>query len=115
MEARVTVAFRFPELEVGEAGRAALQLREAILDDIPGAEVDVEKDDPTNQDLGATLVAVLGTPAILALAHAVAGWLKRRGQVIEIRINGRDATFRAEGSIDANAVKIAEALSRLKR
>jgi len=115
MEELVTVAIRFPELELGEAGRVAWQLREVILDDVPGAKADVEKDDRTNQDLGATLVAVLGTPAILALAHGVASWLRRRGQTIEIEIDGKRTRFRAEGPIDDNAVKIAEALSHRKQ
>jgi hypothetical protein len=115
MDDRVTLAIRFPGLEVGEAGRAAQQLRNAILDDVPGMKVDIEKDDPTNQDFGATLIAVLGTQAAIMLARGIATWIKQRGTSVEVTIDGEKTTFQAHGTIDDNAVKIVNALSRHKK
>src|SRR5262245_49119104 len=90
-----TFAIRFPDLELGEAGKAVEGLKAQILDDVPEAKLQVRKDDPTNQDFGATLIAVLGTPAILAAARGIATWLKRRGQTIEVELDGEKTTFRA--------------------
>ena len=115
MDNQVRLAIRFPELELGEAGRAAQNLREQILDDVAGATVDLHKDDPTNQDFGATLIAVIGTPAVLVLAKGIATWIARRRAPVEIEIDGDKIIFRAEGAIDDNAVKIAEALARRKK
>jgi len=112
MEDRVTLEVRFPGLELGEAGRAAQQLRDAILDDVPGATVNLEKDDPTNQDFGATLIAVLGTQAVLVLAKGIASWVMRRGTSVEVTIDGEKTTLRAHGTLDDNAVKIVDFLSR---
>ena len=112
---QVTFAIRFPDLELGAAGEAARDLRDRMLDDAGrGAAVDIRKDDPTNQDFGATLVAVIGTPAILALAKGIATWIRAQGTTVEVEIDGAKARFRAEGKIDDNAVRIAEALSRRK-
>ena len=115
MDHRVTIAIRFPGLEVGEAGRAAQQLRDAILDDVPGVKVDIGKDDPTNQDFGATLIAVLGTQVAIILARGIASWIAQRGISIEVSIDGEKTTFQAHGTIDDNAVKIVDALSRRKK
>ena len=48
----------------------------------------------------------------LAFAHGIATWMKRRGQTIEIEIDGSKTTFRATGPIDETAGRIVEALSR---
>ncbi|HKE95512.1 MAG TPA: hypothetical protein VKB34_14455 [Povalibacter sp.] len=107
-----TIAIRLPELELGEAGRKVEDLKSQLLDDVPGTRVDIRKDDPTNQDFGATLVVVLGTPAVVAIAHGIATWMKKRGQTIELEIDGGRTIFRATGPIDDTAGKIVEALSR---
>jgi hypothetical protein len=112
MDDTVELAIRFPDIELGAAGRAAQDLRAQLQDDVPHAAIELRRDDAANQDLGATLIAVLGTPALVVLAHGVAAWIKRRGVAVELEIEGRKTTLRAAGAIDDNTVKIIELLSR---
>lgn len=59
------------------------------------------KDDENAQDFGATLVLVLGTPAIVAIAKGIQTWLSKRnnvtitiktskGEVVASGISGKD-------------------------
>jgi hypothetical protein len=60
-------------------------LKEDVLKD-PDS-VKVIRTDRTAQDFGTTLVLLLGTPVLLALANAVRDWAKRKDQAT-IHING---------------------------
>lgn len=104
------IAIRFPELELAAAGRAASDLRAQLLDDVPDADVHLAKDDPTTQDFGATLIAVIGTPAALALARGIAAWIARKRTTIVIERTGDTTRVTASGTIDENTARIVEAL-----
>ena len=106
------VSIRFPDMDLGEAGKAASDLREDILDTGATDDVTLEKDDPTTMDMGATLVAVLGTPAIIIIAKGIANWISRKRQNIEIEAEGDKIVIRASGSVDENTARIVEALQR---
>jgi hypothetical protein len=112
MDSQQTVAIRFPELALSEAGQAARLLREQILDEAPEVEVGVQKDDTKTQDFGATLVLVLGTPAVVSLARGIAKWMMRERTVLEIEKDGEKVTIRAHGTLNENAARIVEALSK---
>src|SRR5690349_17873555 len=60
------------------AARFANELSKEITKSAPDVEVSVGRDDPENQDFGATLVLLLGTPALVALATAIGNWLVLR-------------------------------------
>jgi hypothetical protein len=106
------VAIRFPESNLADAGQAAKTLRDQILDDVADAQVEIEKDDQTTQDFGATLIAVFGSQAIIVLAQGIANWMMRRGQTVELEIDGKSVKFRSTGSVDETAARIVEALSQ---
>ena len=55
---------------------------------VPEVSVSLTKDDATNQDFGATLILVLGTPAILAVANGIASYIARDRAKIVISKNG---------------------------
>jgi hypothetical protein len=100
---------RFEEVSVAEAGVLAANLRDELLEFLPeDAKVLLEKDDPTNQDFGATLVLVLGTPAVLAIARGIASYLQRQHGSISI---SKDGAVVATGISGADAARIAEAFS----
>jgi hypothetical protein len=94
------------------ATRFANELSKEIRHNAPDVEVSVARDDPENQDFGATLVLILGTPAIAALATALGNWLVLR--------NSASITMRNEKGeeiiIDkANSGDIDKLLKRLSK
>lgn len=99
----------FEDLSAADAAAAADDLRNALLDASPDVKVDVHKADPTTMDFGATLILVLGTPAILAIAKGIAAALGReRAGTLVIKRDG-NIVFKGNSS---DAAKIAESLGR---
>jgi hypothetical protein len=72
-----TLTVRFDGATVAEGNRYAEDLRRELVEAADDVQVDRRRDDPEAQDFGATLVLVLGTPAIVAVAKAVHDWLSR--------------------------------------
>ncbi|MBL7488590.1 hypothetical protein I6A60_26765 [Frankia sp. AgB1.9] len=62
----------------GEKSRMARELRDFILDEEPEADIEFMRSDPEAQDIGATLILILQTPSIGAVALGVRSWLARR-------------------------------------
>jgi hypothetical protein len=103
---------RFDNLPVSEAGKNASNLRRELAEISPDVSVSLKKDDPTNQDFGATLILVLGTPAIIVLAKGIASYLARSRGTISISKNGQVV---ATGISGEDAARIAEVMSQRKR
>lgn len=106
---------RLEGVSAAEAGLGAQKLREVVLDASPDVEASIHKERSDSMDMGASLLLLLGTPAIIAVAKGLAGYIKQRGArggdlVIERRhADGSTETVRFTGeSVDAS--KIAEAL-----
>jgi hypothetical protein len=75
-EHRLTLSFE--GADVAEANRFAAELAQRLRDadaPIDGREA---RADPSAQDFGATLVLLLGAPAVVALAKGVSAWLAMR-------------------------------------
>jgi hypothetical protein len=112
MESLDTLVVTFEDIPVADAGKNVAALREQLLDDCPGITANVRKDDPTTQDFGATLVFVLGAPAIVALAKGISNYLSRRPNgILVVKKNG-DVIFRGDS---ADAAVIAKALAPKKK
>jgi hypothetical protein len=100
----------FENLTAAEANKAALSLESALLDlGLPDVKLHLEKASGNTQDFGATLVAVLGTGAAVALAKGIADWLRRRADaasivIVEMGENRVVARGPAAQGIDAAAV-----------
>ena len=103
---------RFENLSVAEAGKKAASLRNDLLDASADISVEIEKADKANQDFGATLVLVLGGPAIVAVAKGIANYLSRDRATIVIEKDGKVV---AQGISGNDAARIAEALSGHRR
>jgi len=85
-----TFVLKFENTSVANANRYAEDLRRTLLDADPQIEVNRQRDDESAQDFGATLVLVLGTPAVIALAKALHDWSTRNNAVsITIEDNNR--------------------------
>lgn len=105
-----TLVVRFQDETVADAARMIAELRDVVLDASPEIQAEVRKEDPIYQDFGTTLVLVLGTPAIVALAKGISDYLRLRPAAkLELETPGGNVVF--AGSSDA-AARIAEALSR---
>ena len=77
MDSSETQIVTFEDVPVSESGQNIAALRDQLLEDCPGLQADIRKDDPTTQDFGATLI-LLGAPAIVALAKGLSNYLSRR-------------------------------------
>jgi len=68
----------FPGVSEAEANRYAEELREVLLDATSEIAVQRQRENPQAQDLGATLVLIMGTPALVAAVKAIGNWLQKR-------------------------------------
>jgi hypothetical protein len=105
-----TYTIKFNNSSVADANRYASELRNMLLDATPDVEVDQRRDDLRTQDFGATLVLVLGTPAVIAIAKAIGDWLKLR-QSASLTIE-QDGHVIAQNLTSKDALKLAELLSK---
>lgn len=76
-----TYLLSFEGVSEAEANRYAEELREALLDATTDIEVQRQRENPLAQDLGATLVLIMGTPALVAAVNAIGNWLQKRRSV----------------------------------
>jgi hypothetical protein len=88
-----TVRIAFPDLDDAEANERAQDLLSDLKQDSElRGDLDLDRTAVarTNReamDFGATLIAVLGTPAIVILARAIKSWIERTGTTT-IELNG---------------------------
>jgi len=80
----------FEGADVAEANRFAAELAEQLREADAPIEVRETRVDPSSQDFGATLVLLLGAPAVVALAKGVSAWLAMRPDA-KITIKRKDS------------------------
>ncbi len=68
----------FEGVPESEANQYAEELREVLLDATAEITVQRQRENPLAQDLGATLVLIMGTPALVAAVNAIGNWLQKR-------------------------------------
>jgi len=73
-----TYLLSFEGVSAAEANQYAEELREALLDATTGIAVQRQRENPLTQDLGASLVLIMGTPALVAAVNAIGNWLQKR-------------------------------------
>lgn len=107
---RRELVLKFDDADLAEANRFATELAERLRDGEAPIEVSERRADPNAQDFGATLVILLGTPAVIALAKGIADWLRMRpeakitlkdknGEIIASGLTSRDARAIIEGKL----------------
>lgn len=72
---------KFNSISAAEANRYTSELRNMLLDSTADVTVERRREDPSTQDLGTTLVLILGTSSVTAIAKALGDWLKLRNSV----------------------------------
>lgn len=106
------ITFRFSQLNERDANEAATMLKEFIEEESPVLKPKFHKENKTNMDFGATLILVLGAPAIVSLATGISTYLARRPDTeLEVHCeNGKTIKFKGRSE---DAAKIAESLKGL--
>jgi len=101
-EHRLTLSFE--GADIAEANRFAAELAERLRDTDAPINVRETRAAPDAQDFGATLVLLLGAPAVVALAKGISAWLAMRPNA-KVTLK-KDGTVIASGltSADARAV-----------
>jgi hypothetical protein len=74
METKILIDFQ--DTDPAEANRLALDLKNYLLRNAE-VETDIIKKSTDTMDFGATLVILLGTSSIVALAKGIANWLEK--------------------------------------
>jgi hypothetical protein len=97
----------FQDASRREANLNAESLKVAILNSSEGVRVEQKRDDEHSQDFGATLLVVLGTPAVIAFARALGDWLKLHHSVV-IDIKTPDGRYLAKNITAKDAQELAE-------
>lgn len=103
-------------IDAAEATREAANLRQHLLASVnQEISASLAKDDPSTQDFGSTLVLVFGAPAVVAIAHGIAEWLKGRriGSSIELEVDG--ARIKMSGDIADQPQQLLSLVAALRR
>src|SRR5690349_17843679 len=87
-------------MSASEADRLAGELQQQLLAQVPQATIERESNKSNTMDFGATLVLVLGSASVVAVAKGIAAWLARRpNATIEyVKENGDLVRFTGESS-----------------
>jgi hypothetical protein len=73
------VEISFEGMTPADSTRLAEDLVTFVKSDVEGVQAEVAGGSKDSMDLGATVVLILGTPALAALARGVANWIARQG------------------------------------
>jgi hypothetical protein len=102
----------FPAASVAEANRYAADLAASLRSIHPDVSAAQQRERGDTQDLGATVVLVLGTASVTAVAHGIAAWLGRHsGAKIQVSTDG---SVLASNLDSRDAARIAETFQKKK-
>lgn len=73
-----TYFLSFARASASEANCYAEELREALLDAEASLAVQRQRENPLAQDLGSSLVLIMGAPAVVTAVQAIGHWLQKR-------------------------------------
>ena len=104
-----TYIITFDDVSPADANLYADELRNTLLDATPDIIVQRRRDDPRTQDFGATLVLVLGTPAVVTVAKTIGDWLKLRTSA-SLTIETPEKRIVVQNITSKNAAQLAERL-----
>jgi hypothetical protein len=76
-----TYIIKLNDVSTAEANVFASELRDTLLNAAPEANVSQRRDNPLTQDFGTTLVLLLGTSSLTAIAKAIGNWLQLHNSV----------------------------------
>jgi hypothetical protein len=77
----VVVECSFVDVAPSAGDMLARNLSDYLATDVGQAEISRKRSDPRNQDFGATVVIILGTPAMISIARGISKWIARNRDV----------------------------------
>lgn len=99
----------FEGVSLADANRYVEELRNTLLDATPDITIERRRENPRTQDPGATLVLLLGAPAVVTVAKAIGDWLKLRASA-PLTIETPEERVVVEHITSKNAAQLAERL-----
>ena len=98
------ITIHFPDVTADLGNVYAEDLRASLEESLEaGGRVERRRANPESQDFGATVVLILGTSAVTAIAQGIRTWLARNSGVsIDIVVRGK--VFRAR-NLDSQSVQ----------
>jgi hypothetical protein len=112
------IVLTFPRCSVGEGNRLAVELQEllnrvAVTRGLRGSiRAKIAKNDDQQQDFGATLAIIFGTPAAVAIAKGIHDFIAAKGHAVAIQT--KEGTVIATGDAAKN-IDIAETVNALSK
>jgi hypothetical protein len=112
------IVLTFPQCSAGEGNRLAVELQEllsrvAVARGVHGyIRARIAKDDNQQQDFGATLAIIFGTPAAIAIAKGIHDFIAAKGHAVTIHT--KEGTVIATGDAAKN-IEIAETVNALSK
>jgi hypothetical protein len=105
-----TVRIRIEADALAQANRGAAELRSTL--EKAGDEIQIQtiKERHDTQDLGATLILVLGTKAAFTLAKAIHSYIAKRGDRVVIETNDGKILASGSGATNIDVSKTVAAL-----
>lgn len=104
-----TYIITFEGVSHSDAQRYAEELQDTLLDATPDITVQRRRESPLTQDFGATLILILGAPAVVAVVKAVGDWLIRRNSA-SLTWKTADGELVVQGISSKNATDLAQFL-----
>jgi hypothetical protein len=106
-----TYIVTFEGVSPSDAQRYAEELQDALLEATPDITVQRRRENPLTQDFGATLILILGAPAVVAAVKAVGDWLMRHtGDGASLTLKTVDGELVVQGISSKNAAELAQFL-----
>jgi hypothetical protein len=112
-ESRATFLVRFDALDGAPANRAAAELRDLVERAADaGLATRIVKERTDTQDLGATLILVLSTPAVALVARAIYAYVAKRGDRVVITTEAGKVIASGAAAANIDVAQTVEAMCR---
>jgi hypothetical protein len=115
-EPQTKIFVRLSNVSLADQNRGVSELRKSIEDRLVERSAleqvtfEVSKARTDTQDLGATLVIVLGTPAAIAVAKGIHDFISKRGSRVVIETPEGSVIANGDGAENIDVAKTVEAL-----
>lgn len=102
---------KFDGLDVARSNRAAGELQNFLKRiRVDEAEIQIRKENADYQDMGSTVILVLGTPAVLAICKGISDYISKFGDSVVISTSHGTVVARGSAAQNIDVAKTVAAL-----